>query len=440
MPKDKEKSINPAQQQRKLEKAKALKKGKAELQARRNEKLARRNPNSIQRQIDDLKALEAAGDIKPREKAILADLERDLKAVNKARETLGDKAPFQSSRPQRSDIPQSTLGKRHRDGERKHNERREGSGNESSDTDESVRNIPWPEDTPPPIPNEFKRNRQNPTVNFGSGSRTYNAPAEPAQAKTTYESAPQIRDLKKEAVSRFVPNIVKRKQEAVRGSTGQLLEPEELDRLEQEGYIQSNVPGGPSTQAAQSVPKFSQYAPKNINDLQRLKDEEEAFEREMAMQDADQADDPFYRKVADDPAEAEDSFHTEVLEEPDEYQNSIEEDAKDPQPNQEHDPYQPRIRDFAIDPLSRPPSLNASFRSDATEVIPDEELEAYRLTIPPRSQPTPSFLEAVRLDEEAARRSAVPQPEAVTIVRRASTPPPPTRQVQMEEVIDEDLL
>ena len=88
MARDKERSINPAQQQRKLEKARQLNKSRAELQARRNEKLAKRNPDRLQRQIDDLKALEATGEIKPREKAILQDLERDLKAVRKARESL----------------------------------------------------------------------------------------------------------------------------------------------------------------------------------------------------------------------------------------------------------------------------------------------------------------------------------------------------------------
>src|SRR5271167_2141353 len=93
MAKDKERSINPAQQQRKLEKAKALKKGKTEAQARRNEKLARRNPDRLQRQVDDLRALEESGQIKPREKQLLEQLQKDVNAVRKARDTLGDKAP-----------------------------------------------------------------------------------------------------------------------------------------------------------------------------------------------------------------------------------------------------------------------------------------------------------------------------------------------------------
>lgn len=284
MAKDKERSVNPAQQQRKLDKAKALKKSKAELQSRRNDKLARRNPDRIQRQIDDLKALETAGDIKPRERAILADLERDLKAVQKAREALGDKAPTRSFQPRdRTDGGQTTLGKRRHDGQRKDNIRREASG---SDTDESVRNIPWPRDTPPPIPKEFRRSK-NETANFGS--RSYQAPTPQADARTTYESAPQIRDLKKEAVNRFVPNVVKRKQEAVRGTGGQLLEPEDLDRLEQEGYVRAGADDGETQPAAtqQPTPKFSEYNPKKPNELQRLEAEEEAFEKELALQQTD---------------------------------------------------------------------------------------------------------------------------------------------------------
>lgn len=282
MAKDKERSVNPAQQQRKLEKAKALKKSKAELQARRNEKLAKRNPDRIQQQIDDLKALEAGGDLKPREKAILADLERDLKAIRKARETLGDKAPQQPLRQQHDrqkyNDPSTHLGKR----KREFGKGRESSG---SDTDESVRNIPWPRDTPPPVPREFRRNKESRTANFGS--RSYDAPMQPVEAKTTYESAPQIRDLKKEAVSKFVPNVVKRKQEALRGATGQLLEPEELDRLEKEGYMQAGD-NDDALPEAQLAAKFSDYRPKAAQEVERLRMEEEAFERELGLNEDDQ--------------------------------------------------------------------------------------------------------------------------------------------------------
>ena len=113
MPKDKERSVNPAAAQRKLEKQKNLKKGKAEALVRRNEKLARRNPDRIQRQISDLKQMQESGQkLRPREEQILEALERDLRAVQKAREALGDKAPkFFNDRRERGD-GDGVLGKR----------------------------------------------------------------------------------------------------------------------------------------------------------------------------------------------------------------------------------------------------------------------------------------------------------------------------------------
>ncbi|KAK5329902.1 hypothetical protein LTR93_001490 [Exophiala xenobiotica] len=267
MARDKERSINPAQQQRKLEKTRQLNKSRAELQARRNEKLAKRNPDRLQRQIDDLKALEATGEIKPREKAILQDLERDLKAVCKAREALGDKAPrFGGHERRREGEGGNLLGKRRHDG---------------SDTDESVRRIPMPEDTPPPIPREFRRNFRR------EGEETSNPSIPPRPApvvKTTYESAPQIRDLKKEAVNRFVPDVVRRKQEAAKGGpTGRLIEPEEMDRLEAEGYLRTDHERRqqPGSQAQQD----------DDEKAKKLEEEEARFLRELQMHDAAAAQD-----------------------------------------------------------------------------------------------------------------------------------------------------
>ena len=292
MAKDKERSINPAQQQRKLEKAKALKKGKAEQQARRNERLARRNPERLQSQVDDLKALEASGQIKPREKTILEELERDLKAVRKAREALGDKVPQYATRPPRREGDNNILGKRRHDGERKpYTNRRESSG---SDTDDSITRIPMPEDTPPPIPREFRRNNRNTAVDEPSGNPRHNHPAQPTvPAKTTYESAPQLRDLKKEAVSRFVPNVVRKKQDAVKGTAGQLLEPEEMDRLEAEGYVKgssgADKPKPAEVHAKAGLEARGSVKDKNVDhadaEARRLADEEARFMREVAMAD-----------------------------------------------------------------------------------------------------------------------------------------------------------
>jgi hypothetical protein len=284
MAKDKERSVNPAQQQRKLEKAKQLKKSRAELQARRNEKLARRNPERIQRQIDDIKALEAAGDIKPRERAILEELERDLKAIRKARDALGEKAPNfrggqQAGRGRDGD--NSLLGKRRHDGERKHHQRRESSG---SDTDDSVRRIPMPEDTPPPIPREFRRYFPHREEESNGARPKTTPPSKPGAApvvKTTYESGPQIRDLRKEAINRFVPDIVRKKQEAVKGGpAGRLLEPEEMDRLEAEGYL------GRTDHDRQTV---SVATGEEDDNAKRLAEEEARFLRDLEMEDQDDA-------------------------------------------------------------------------------------------------------------------------------------------------------
>ena len=278
MAKDKERSVNPAQQQRKLEKAKQLKKSRAEVQARRNEKLARRNPERIQRQIDDLKALETSGDLKSREKAILEELDRDLKAIKKAREALGDKAPHFGGQQRRreGDGSNNVLGKRGRDGERRSYRRRDSSG---GDTDDSVRRVPMPEDTPPPIPREFRRyfprneDEHNPAQpNTALPPRPITVPV----VKTTYESAPQVRDLRKEAVNRFVPDVVRKKQEAAKGGpAGRLLEPEELDRLEAEGYLRkTNQERQPTTTSEGDK-----------ENAKRLAEEEARFLRELEMQD-----------------------------------------------------------------------------------------------------------------------------------------------------------
>lgn len=248
MPKDKERSVNPAQAQRKLEKQKALKKGKAEAVARRNEKLARRNPERIQRQINDLKGIEESGQpLRPREKQVLEELERDLKAVQKAREALGEKAPqfARAHHHQQYDNAnkQNVLGKRRREDGGRHQQWRHEQESDGSDTDESVRNIPMPRDTPPPIPHEFRRRGFHPTAEGDQGPRHPHAlPVKPEAtaaapvAQTVYESAPVIRDLRQEAVSKFVPAAVRKQQDAIRGQ-GKLVEPEEMDRLEKAGYV-----------------------------------------------------------------------------------------------------------------------------------------------------------------------------------------------------------
>jgi WW domain binding protein 11 len=281
MAKDKERAINPAQAQRKLEKQKAVRKGKAEALARRNEKLARRNPERIQRQIDEIKAIEESKQpLQPRERQVLEELERDLQAVKKARDALGDKAPKSGSGDFRRRPPGSrgrgdgVLGKRRREDDTQWKE------SDGSETDESVRKIPMPKDTPPPIPRQHPR-RPGPTEGRGSEveRQPHSLPARPdaPMSKTVYEAAPVIRNLRQEAVSKFVPTIVRRKQEAIRGE-GKLVEPEEMDRLEKAGYAPGPgeaVPERSNTKMGESRPAGEEtFTQSNSVQIEDVEDED----------------------------------------------------------------------------------------------------------------------------------------------------------------------
>ncbi|KAK4102099.1 hypothetical protein N658DRAFT_515361 [Parathielavia hyrcaniae] len=248
----KERNYNPVQAQRKAEKAKAIKKGKTEQQARRNEKLAKRNPAKIQQQIDELKAVkEGGGKLTSHQEQALEALEKDLKAVKKAREALGDEAPAFGHGPRQGQRGDGVLGKRRRDAE-------DGSSSDS-DVPEDVRRIPLPRDTPPPIPKEildewYAKRRARRTADRAPEAEQQKEPEKPAapaiEAKTVYEAKPVIRDLRKEAVSAFVPAAVRAKLEKGQGKGG-LLEPEEADQLEKEGYLRA--PKAASLQPEQHV-------------------------------------------------------------------------------------------------------------------------------------------------------------------------------------------
>ncbi|KAG9554095.1 hypothetical protein KCU97_g19107, partial [Aureobasidium melanogenum] len=210
----KERNINPVAAQHKADKKQALKKSKANVQAQRNEKLARRNPERLQRQIDDLKSLAATQQLRPKDQATLEQLEKDLRAVRKARDILGDKAP--GFRPRRED----------REGDQGQEGRKRRRQDEDEDeTDEDVRKIPMPRDTPPPIPRRTQPHQLPDKP----------AAAAPVPAQTTYSSAPVLRNLKEES-KRFVPAAVAQNIARQKGQGGRLLEPEEVDKLEKAGY------------------------------------------------------------------------------------------------------------------------------------------------------------------------------------------------------------
>ncbi|PWY83466.1 hypothetical protein BO70DRAFT_26664 [Aspergillus heteromorphus CBS 117.55] len=305
MAKDKERSVNPAAAQRKLDKQKSLKKGKAEALARRNEKLARRNPERIQRQITDLKSLEESGQqLRPRDKQLLEALERDLRAVHKAREALGDKAPkfdtragggqYQNQNQHgrgRGGDGGAVLGKRRREGGFGGGRRfgQDEDGESSDETDEEVRRIPMPRDTPPPIPRPQRRGPPSGDQGGGGGRGPHALPARPpvVEARTVYEAKPEIRNLRQEAINMFVPAAVRAKQDAIRGQ-GKLLEPEEMDRLEQAGYN-----AGPSAEAGTTATETPATDQPDADDQRRrlLEEEERRFNQELRSVQIEEVED-----------------------------------------------------------------------------------------------------------------------------------------------------
>ncbi|EFX01885.1 tetracycline transporter [Grosmannia clavigera kw1407] len=270
----KERNYNPVAAQRKADKAKDIRKGKAEATAARNERLAKKNPERIRKQIEDYnKITGGGGKLTSHDTQVLEGLEKELKAVTKAREALGERAPTfgrTGGGPDRGHGHGDVLGKRRRyDGEE---------SSTDDDVPEDVRSIPLPRDTPPPIPKEIldkwyakrraKRNANKEPLGESRGKGRGNGhdetgqeaasanprttlakpQAKPVEVKAVYEAKPVLRDLHKEAVTAFVPAVVQRKLDKIRGKGGTLLEPEEADRLEKEGYLH---PSGSALTASQ---------------------------------------------------------------------------------------------------------------------------------------------------------------------------------------------
>ena len=107
-----------------------------------------------------------------------------------------------------------------------------------------------PRDTPPPIPKEildewYAKRRAKRNAERASEAEQRQEPEKAAapvvEVKTVYEAQPIVRDLRKEAVSAFMPAAVRMKIEKGKGQGG-LLEPEEADQLEKEGYLRSVQP------------------------------------------------------------------------------------------------------------------------------------------------------------------------------------------------------
>ncbi|KAK1824426.1 hypothetical protein LTR12_001018 [Friedmanniomyces endolithicus] len=280
MPKD----INPVAAQRKADKQKEIAKSRKVQQGQRNEKLARRNPERLQRQVDELKELEARGALRPKDKETLGQLERDLKGVRKAREVLGvkDEGPRRDGRggpgaggerdrrsDVRGDVRQEQRDRRQQLGKRRRDE--EDAMDSGGDTDP-----------------------ETPRQSGADGPRQpHGLPAKPVfeAPQTVYSSAPQLRDLKKEAV-RFMPAVVSQQRNRLKGQAGRLLEPEEVEKLEQSGYVAAPKAAEEAAVEVKSEPVSGEVTRGGTltavgMDDRALDEEARRFEEEMAKMEAE---------------------------------------------------------------------------------------------------------------------------------------------------------
>ncbi|KAF2223597.1 hypothetical protein BDZ85DRAFT_311586 [Elsinoe ampelina] len=222
------KDINPVTAHAKAQKRATQKKTKLAVLKARTERLAKRNPSRLEKQIADLKSQENNGSLRPKDAELLKTLEKELGQVKKARERTGQGEQQGARRGGLADGREGEGDGERRDrGVKRVREDRDQS--EEEETDEDVRGIPMPRDTPPPIPRRDRR------ADNGMDGRAEKRDAAPAQI--SYSSAPVMRDLRKEATgAKFAPAQVRRNLERVKGKGG-LVEEEEWERLEKGGYV-----------------------------------------------------------------------------------------------------------------------------------------------------------------------------------------------------------
>lgn len=250
----KEKNYNPAQEFHKKRKRDHIKKVKEEKQKLKYEKLARRDVNKIETQIEEFKRLEAKGQLSALDRSNLEILESDLKRIKKARKHLGPiivsertKAREAKEEKEQQKLPKYPERSIYYDPiynpygvpppgmpykEWSDIEDDETSSNEPS-TPESVSIIPMPEGSPPPSSYLDKRKRKRQLERF-KRSETLNKKtstfqsfhvekpfkndnsieesSQPVSTPTIVYSANSIlRDLRKESTT-FVPNTVRQRK------------------------------------------------------------------------------------------------------------------------------------------------------------------------------------------------------------------------------------
>ncbi|EEY15629.1 phosphopantothenate-cysteine ligase [Verticillium alfalfae VaMs.102] len=161
---------------------------------------------------------------RPPQEQVLEGLEKELRAGKKAREAMGDAAPSFGrgfSGRDHTGPGGGVLGKRRRGTEAA------SSDEDDDDVPEDVKRIPMPRDTPPPIPKDVMdawwarrraRRQADRQEDEGAdsqprkaGRQTVQNEAPAVEARTVYEAKPVVRNLQKEAVSAFVPSVVRAK-------------------------------------------------------------------------------------------------------------------------------------------------------------------------------------------------------------------------------------
>lgn len=113
-----------------------------------------------------------------------------------------------------------------------------------------------------------------------------------------------VRDLRKEATARFVPSAVKRKIDATKGVGAKLLEEEEVEKLEKEGYGAGGRGLGDGAGGrglvVDAAPEVGGGGLEDEREIRRLEEEEERFRREMETVEADGPKQVMVEEISDE--------------------------------------------------------------------------------------------------------------------------------------------
>ncbi|EPY52000.1 ww domain binding protein 11 [Schizosaccharomyces cryophilus OY26] len=233
---------NPVQAETKKKKKREQNKLREERARRYEEKLSHRNVGQLERQISELTALEGSQGLNAHDKQILQNLQKDLAVIRKKNihghsvgriESEKTKEEERKFKPRRPFIPKNPKKSAYYDPVfnpygvpppgMPYREKEE----ESSETDESVIDIPMPEGEYPFV--EKKKKDKNKVRNIGrrrdeppsTAATPINEPSNTAEAEdshkaeaqiedvvTEYSAQPIVRDLRKEA-TQFLPAAVR---------------------------------------------------------------------------------------------------------------------------------------------------------------------------------------------------------------------------------------